>query len=193
MRPIVTSSRAGKPPGDPLLDLGNQRPDPTTLQRLLRAGNSFAYTARSSESFEETLFHFVRGDLRRPLVDERNLPFLAEHFTRLPTSREPMGEAGIPFSRLWWFDLRAKTIFLVEYELTCEILKVEPFSKVSYDDDREFEALALVNTHQPHRIRIACPPPGARTICKRDTDVTGCFEIVTGSGLVSQFAPGPSA
>src|SRR6266702_2443569 len=43
------------------------------------------------------------------------------------------------------------------------------------------------------RIRIACPPPGASTRCRRDFASTGRWVIATGSGLVSQFAPGPSA
>src|SRR2546422_3057761 len=42
-------------------------------------------------------------------------------------------------------------------------------------------------------IRIACPPPGASTRCRREVASTERLEIVTGSGLVSQFAPGPSA
>lgn len=43
------------------------------------------------------------------------------------------------------------------------------------------------------RIRIAWPPPGASTIRNRVAEVTGRFEIATGSGLSSQLAPGPSA
>src|SRR5205807_5318835 len=43
------------------------------------------------------------------------------------------------------------------------------------------------------RIRIACPPPGASTRCRRVVASTGRLEIETGNGFVSQFAPGPSA
>jgi hypothetical protein len=42
-------------------------------------------------------------------------------------------------------------------------------------------------------MRIACPPPGASTTRSRLADVTGRLEIVTGSGLSSQWAFGPSA
>src|SRR5688500_5742232 len=48
-------------------------------------------------------------------------------------------------------------------------------------------------TYLAGRIRIACPPPGARTTRRFETAVTVRFEIVTGSGLVNQCAPGPSA
>ena|SRR5881396_2965603 len=43
------------------------------------------------------------------------------------------------------------------------------------------------------RSLIACPPPGARARRRCDARVTVRWEIVTGSGLVSQSAPGPSA
>src|SRR6266550_2277222 len=43
------------------------------------------------------------------------------------------------------------------------------------------------------RILIACPPPGASARRRCDARVTARWEIVTGSGLVSQSAPGPSA
>src|SRR6266542_109227 len=43
------------------------------------------------------------------------------------------------------------------------------------------------------RIRMAWPPPGASTIWRREAAVTVRLEIATGRGLVSQFAPGPSA
>jgi len=43
------------------------------------------------------------------------------------------------------------------------------------------------------RMRIACPPPGASTTCSVVVASTGRCEMVTGSGLVIQFASGPSA
>ncbi len=43
------------------------------------------------------------------------------------------------------------------------------------------------------RMRIACPPPGASASCRCEPRVTVRCAIVTGSGFVSQFAPGPSA
>jgi hypothetical protein len=42
-------------------------------------------------------------------------------------------------------------------------------------------------------MRIACPPPGASTTRSRLAEVTGRREMVTGNGLSSQFAFGPSA
>src|SRR5205823_10608551 len=57
-------------------------------------------------------------------------------------------------------------------------------------------AFRLPRSHLPYRaglIRIACPPPGASTRCRREVASTERWEIVTGSGFVSQFAPGPSA
>ena len=47
--------------------------------------------------------------------------------------------------------------------------------------------------HFSGRIRTACPPPGARTTRSRLVEVTGRLEMVTGSGLSSQSALGPSA
>ena len=41
--------------------------------------------------------------------------------------------------------------------------------------------------------RIACPPPGARTTLRLVPESTVLFEMLTGSGFVDQFAPGPSA
>src|SRR5207249_2579705 len=57
-------------------------------------------------------------------------------------------------------------------------------------------AFRLPRSHLPYRagrIRIAWPPPGARTIRRRVVESTGRLEIATGNGFVSQFAPGPSA
>src|SRR6185312_1581973 len=48
-------------------------------------------------------------------------------------------------------------------------------------------------SYRAGRILIACPPPGASTMCSRDVASTVRLEMVTGNGLVSQFAPGPSA
>ena len=41
--------------------------------------------------------------------------------------------------------------------------------------------------------RIACPPPGAHTTLRFVLESTVLFEMLTGSGFVAQFAPGPSA
>ena len=41
--------------------------------------------------------------------------------------------------------------------------------------------------------RMACPPPGASTTLRFVPESTVRFEMLTGSGFVAQFAPGPSA
>ena len=61
---------------------------------------------------------------------------------------------------------------------------------------RPGSAFRVPRSHLPYRagrIRIAWPPPGARTRRKREAAVTARWEIETGSGFVSQLAPGPSA
>src|SRR6266568_5662818 len=41
--------------------------------------------------------------------------------------------------------------------------------------------------------RIACPPPGASTTFRFVLESTILLEILTGKGLLTQLAPGPSA
>ena len=46
---------------------------------------------------------------------------------------------------------------------------------------------------RPARMRIACPPPGAILIRRRDSASTGTCVMVSGNGLSRQSASGPSA
>src|SRR5207249_6574275 len=58
------------------------------------------------------------------------------------------------------------------------------------------EQQSPTRSHVPYRsgrIRIACPPPGARTRWRLVLASTARCEIETGRGFVSQCAPGPSA
>ena len=57
--------------------------------------------------------------------------------------------------------------------------------------------VSVVRSSQPQwalgRMRIAWPPPGASITRRRVAEVTGRLVMVTGNGLSSQFALGPSA
>ena len=55
------------------------------------------------------------------------------------------------------------------------------------------ERLQLIHDYFAGRMRIAWPPPGASTRWSREALVTERCVIVTGNGLSSQFALGPSA
>ena len=55
------------------------------------------------------------------------------------------------------------------------------------------ESLQLRFSHRAGRIRIAWPPPGASLTRSRVAEVTALFVMLTGRGLSSQFASGPSA